>query len=98
LTFAAAGASHVALLGRTEANLLETAESVKSSSTASCSVHVADITKFESLKEAAAIVGTWHVLVLSSGYCSTTSAVTASDDTDWWRGFEVSNSPYPLHS
>jgi NAD(P)-dependent dehydrogenase (short-subunit alcohol dehydrogenase family) len=93
VTFAVAGASHVALLGRTKDSLLETAESVKSRSKASCSVHIADITRLESLEAAAAAIGKWHVLVLSSGYCSTTATVSASGGADWWKGFEVSNGP-----
>jgi NAD(P)-dependent dehydrogenase (short-subunit alcohol dehydrogenase family) len=83
LTFAVAGASRVALLGRTKANLLDPTESVKSSSKASCSIYLADIIRLDSLELAAAATGKWDVLALSSGYCSTTATVSASGGADW---------------
>ncbi|EPE26891.1 NAD(P)-binding Rossmann-fold containing protein [Glarea lozoyensis ATCC 20868] len=89
LTFATAGAAHVALLGRTDTTLNETSELIKSSGKTSCSTHVADLTKSASLESAAAAVGQWHVLVLTSGYCSTPSAVPSADGEDWWKGFET---------
>ncbi|KAI9643580.1 hypothetical protein NHQ30_008201 [Ciborinia camelliae] len=87
--FATAGAAHIALLGRTDATLQETAESIASTSKASSSVHVADLTKAESLKSAATAVGKWHVLVICSGYCPTPSPIPSSEGEDWWKGFET---------
>jgi NAD(P)-dependent dehydrogenase (short-subunit alcohol dehydrogenase family) len=90
LAFATAGAAHIALLGRTEAALQETAALISSLRKASSSVHVADMTKTESLERAAAAVGKWHVLVLSSGYCPTISTISSSSSgPEWWKGFEV---------
>ncbi|RYP16014.1 hypothetical protein DL767_010243 [Monosporascus sp. MG133] len=89
LAFATAGAAHVALLGRTESALKETAAYISSASKTSCSVHTADVTKAESLQDAAAAVGKWHVLVLSSGHCPTPSAVSSSEVDVWWEGFET---------
>ncbi|KAK7962719.1 short chain dehydrogenase [Apiospora aurea] len=80
LAFAAAGASHVALLGRTDATL-----AVPSSS----SVHVADMTDTKSLGDAAAAIGKWHILVLSSGYCPDPAPVALSTPGEWWKGFET---------
>ncbi|KAF7879032.1 hypothetical protein EAF04_000232 [Stromatinia cepivora] len=89
--FASAGAAHIALLGRTDATLQETAKSIPSTSKASHSVHVADLTKAESLKSAAAAVGNWNILVICSGYCPTPSPIPSSEGEDWWKGFETNN-------
>ncbi|KAF7956666.1 hypothetical protein EAE96_004000 [Botrytis aclada] len=87
--FASAGAAHIALLGRTDATLQETAKSIPSTSKTSHSVHVADLTKAESLKTAAAAVGKWNILVICSGYCPTPSPIPSSEGEDWWKGFET---------
>ncbi|TAQ86939.1 hypothetical protein B7494_g4736 [Chlorociboria aeruginascens] len=89
LAFATAGAAHVALLGRTDTTLHETAALVSSASKASSSVHVADVTKAESLKGAAAAVGKWNVLVLCAGYCPTPSPIPTSEEAEWLKGFEI---------
>ncbi|KAI0890642.1 uncharacterized protein GGS22DRAFT_194575 [Annulohypoxylon maeteangense] len=89
LAFATAGAAHVALLGRTEATLKETAALIPSAGKASSSVHVSDLTQAASLKTAAAAVGEWHVLVLASAYCSNRAPVASSEVDDWWKGFET---------
>ncbi|KAK8075236.1 hypothetical protein PG997_009899 [Apiospora hydei] len=70
LAFAAAGATHVALLGRTDATLKETAAR-------------------EELGDAAAAIGKWHILVLSSGYCPDPAPVALSTPGEWWKGFEI---------
>ncbi|KAK3314605.1 hypothetical protein B0H66DRAFT_627248 [Apodospora peruviana] len=85
--FAAAGAAHVALLGRTEASLVETASLLPAS--AHNSVHVADVTKLETLEAAAAAIGLWHVVVLASGYCPKPNPVSGSDAEEWQKGYQV---------
>lgn len=75
----------MALLGRTEATLKETAALLSTPS----SIHVADVTKQLTLDAAAAAIGSWHVLVLSSGYCPKPSAISSSDAEEWRKGFEV---------
>ncbi|KAI1074438.1 hypothetical protein F5B20DRAFT_440010 [Whalleya microplaca] len=89
LAFATAGAAHVALLGRTEATLKETAALIPSAGTASSSVHVADVTKAKTLQSAAAAVGKWQVLVLCSGYTSAPKPMASADADDWWQSFEI---------
>ncbi|KAI1094910.1 hypothetical protein F5B19DRAFT_489810 [Rostrohypoxylon terebratum] len=89
LAFATAGAAHIALLGRTEGTLKETAALIPSAGKPSSSVHVADITRQSSLESAAAVVGKWQVLVLSSGYCPTTAPIASTEVDEWWKGFET---------
>ncbi|KAI1447660.1 hypothetical protein F5Y02DRAFT_432303 [Annulohypoxylon stygium] len=89
LAFATAGVAHIALLGRTEDTLKETAALIPSAGKGSSSVHVADLTKQSSLKSAAAAIGKWDVLVLSSGYCPTRSPLASTKVDEWWKGFET---------
>ncbi|KAI1461672.1 hypothetical protein F4805DRAFT_464944 [Annulohypoxylon moriforme] len=90
LAFAAAGAAHIALLGRTEATLMETAALIAlTGSKASYLFYETDLTKAEILESAAAAVGKWHVLVFSSAYCPTLSPLASTDVDDWWKGFET---------
>ncbi|ROW06275.1 hypothetical protein VPNG_08076 [Cytospora leucostoma] len=89
LAFAEAGASHVALLGRTEATLQETGNAIATAGQVTTSVHTADLTKAESLEEAAGAIGKWHVLVLSSAYVAKPSSILSSGVDDWWQAFET---------
>ncbi|XDG07126.1 hypothetical protein ABKA04_006741 [Annulohypoxylon sp. FPYF3050] len=96
LAFATAGAAHIALLGRTEDTLKETAALIPSAGKASSSVHVADLTKQNSLESAATAIGKWDVLVLSSGYCPTRSPLASTEVDEWWKGFEVLSDPLSI--
>ncbi|KAI0509657.1 hypothetical protein F5B22DRAFT_648890 [Xylaria bambusicola] len=89
LAFAAAGASTIALLGRTETTLEETASKIKAVNKCLPAVHVADVTNEADLNKAAAIIGKWHILVISCGWCPTPSPLVASGVGDWWAGYEV---------
>ncbi|GAP85607.1 putative short chain dehydrogenase [Rosellinia necatrix] len=89
LAFAVAGASKVALLGRTEATLRETASKIEEASKSSTIIHVADITDEDGLKQAATAIGKWNVLVISSGFCPTPSPIVSSEVGEWWKGFET---------
>ncbi|KAK3984441.1 hypothetical protein QBC44DRAFT_388398 [Cladorrhinum sp. PSN332] len=86
LAFATAGAAHIALLGRNEAALNETASLISSTPH---SVHVADVTKPKTLEDAAAAIGQWHVLILSSGYCPKPASISTSTTQEWQKGYEV---------
>lgn len=89
MAFSTAGAAHVALIGRTEKTLQETAALISSAGKTSSLVHVADITKADSLASAATAVGKWHILVVCSGYCPTPATLALSEDIEWWSGFQV---------
>ncbi|PWY82105.1 putative NADP(+)-dependent dehydrogenase [Aspergillus heteromorphus CBS 117.55] len=84
-SFAQAGASHIALLGRTEATLLETQKTLPCKS----SVHVVSVTDETALREVASTIGAWDVLVLGAGYVATPGSVVDSPVDDWWQAFET---------
>ncbi|KAK5992322.1 Short chain dehydrogenase citE [Cladobotryum mycophilum] len=87
LAFAAAGASYIALLGRTKDALKQTAASLPASASSSC--HVVDITRKDCLATVAATIGTWDVLVLSAGYISAKSTIQESNFEEFWQSFET---------
>jgi NAD(P)-dependent dehydrogenase (short-subunit alcohol dehydrogenase family) len=88
--FALAGAAKIHILGRTKSNLEETKEIVeKDVSGASITAHAADVTDETGIKEVAAVVGAWDVLVSNAGYLSKGSAIKDVDVQDWWKGMEV---------
>ncbi|KAM7184207.1 hypothetical protein V8F20_012309 [Naviculisporaceae sp. PSN 640] len=87
LAFAAAGAARIALLGRTKASLDETVSLLPPSTDSS--VHVADVTKLETLEAAAADIGSWNILVLASGYCPKPDPVSGVNAQKWEKGYQV---------
>lgn len=88
--YAAAGASHVVLLGRTQATLSQTAEKIeKEFSSVSVTTHTADVADEAAVGKAAEKVGKWDVLILNAGVLAAPRSVAESDPTDWWRVFEV---------
>ncbi|KAM0477853.1 hypothetical protein ACHAPX_005619 [Trichoderma viride] len=86
VAFAAAGAAHVALLGRNSDSLKQTASALPSS--VSSSSHVVDVTQEDALAQVAKAVGKWDVLVLGAGYVSSPSTIAASDFKEFWQSFE----------
>ncbi|TVY81894.1 Short chain dehydrogenase citE [Lachnellula suecica] len=87
LAFASAGASKIVLLGRKEASLLETKAALPSTTTSL--VHAVSITDEKTMKEVAASVGTWDILIIGSAYVSSPSAVADSSIDDWWKSYET---------
>ncbi|KAK1243242.1 hypothetical protein MKX07_003870 [Trichoderma sp. CBMAI-0711] len=87
IAFATAGAARVALLGRTEASLNQTAAALPS--TVSASVHVVDVASEESLAQAAAAIGTWDVLILAAGHVASPSTIASSNFAEFWQSFET---------
>lgn len=88
--YAAAGASHVVLLGRTQATLSQTAEKIeKEFPSVSVTTHTADVADEAAVGKAAEKVGKWDVLILNAGVLAEPRSVAESDPTDWWRVFEV---------
>ena len=91
-SFAEAGATQIAILGRREKTLEATKANIeKEFSGVSVSTHTADVSKETDLVKAAKEIGTWDVLVMNAGYMPTPSKIVETDMEDWWKGFEVSN-------
>ncbi|KAK7750186.1 hypothetical protein SLS62_007937 [Diatrype stigma] len=90
LSFAAAGAAHIVLLGRTEATLKETASRVASASPGvTTAVRVCDLTKEETLRDAATAIGRWHILIIASAYAAERSSILSADLGGWWQVYET---------
>jgi NAD(P)-dependent dehydrogenase (short-subunit alcohol dehydrogenase family) len=88
--FALAGAAKIHILGRTKSNLEETKQIIeKDVQSASVTTHAADVTDEKVIKEVAATIGAWDVLVSNAGYLSKGSAIKDVDVQDWWLGMEV---------
>lgn len=89
-SFAEAGAAHIAITARREGPLQE----VKTKTEAAfpktkVSVHAGDVVDAFHMKNMAASVGKWDVLISNAGYLSSFAPIASSDADDWWRGWEV---------
>lgn len=88
--FAAAGADHISILGRTESTLNKTKEIAEEKfSKTSVSVYVCDVSKEEDVKRASDAMGQWDVLVLNAGYIESPRRIEEVDVGDWWKTYEV---------
>ncbi|KAK4543169.1 hypothetical protein LTR36_005718 [Oleoguttula mirabilis] len=90
-SFAASGAAAIALLGRREEPLLETAAALGKEfpGTKVTAYGGTDVSDAGSLERVAKQIGVWDVLVLNAGYLSTPTKITEVDADDWWKGFEI---------
>lgn len=97
--FAAADASHVVLIGRTQSSLSETAESIqKEFASVSVSTYAADVADEAAMAKAADKFKNWDVLILNAGTLLEPRPVEKTEVTDWWRVFEVQSSPvFAIH-
>ncbi|KAI0480179.1 putative NADP(+)-dependent dehydrogenase [Xylariaceae sp. FL0804] len=87
VTFAAAGASRLILLGRDATSLEETASLLPGGATAS--THAVDVADGEALQSVASSIPRWDVMVLAAGYLSGPGTMVESDADDWWKSFET---------
>lgn len=88
--YAAAGASHIVLLGRTQTTLSQTAEKIqKEFASVSVSTHTADVADENAIEKVADEVGRWDVLILNAGLLADPQPIEKADPTGWWRAFEV---------
>ena len=88
--YAAAGASHVVLIGRTQTTLSRTKDEIeKAFSSVTVTTCIADIADEAAVGKAAEEVGKWDVLILNAGLLAEPLPVEKSDPDDWWRVFEV---------
>ncbi|MCJ1455890.1 hypothetical protein MMC28_006247 [Mycoblastus sanguinarius] len=88
--FAVAGASTIAITGRTEKSLLSTKKEIESSHpTSKVLTLVADITDHNAIEAAFSTVGKVDILINNAGYQSDVLNIADSDLSDWWAGFEI---------
>ncbi|KAL9620902.1 MAG: hypothetical protein Q9160_004555 [Pyrenula sp. 1 TL-2023] len=88
--FAAAGADHISILGRTERTLNETKDLAgEKFPKTSVSVYVCDVSKEEDVKRAGDAMGQWDVLVLNAGYVESPRRIEEVDVGDWWKTYEI---------
>ncbi|CAF9935324.1 hypothetical protein IMSHALPRED_010182 [Imshaugia aleurites] len=88
--YAAAGASRIVLLGRTQSTLSQTAEKIeKEFASVSVSTHTADIADQVAIEHVAEKVQNWDVLILNAGVLASPQPIAKSDPADWWRVLET---------
>ena len=88
--YAAAGASHVVLIGRTQSTLSKTKEAIeKEFSSVSVATYIADVADEAAVRKAAEKVGKWDVLILNAGLLGDPHPIEMSEPVEWWRAFEV---------
>lgn len=68
-----------------------------SSTHTSCSTYTVDVVDEKALKEVAAAVGTWDVLILNAGFVSSPASIAETAGDDWWQNFEVRFCACPWH-
>lgn len=93
-SFAQAGATKIAILGRTEKTLLETKKTVeKTYKGTEVLTFVADVVDEGRIAKVAAEIrerlGKWDVLISNAGFSPDLKPVKDADVKDWWRGYEV---------
>jgi len=89
-SFAVAGAKHVAIIGRSETSLKEAKKAIgEEFPSTTITAHAGDMVDLKSMKQAAAAIGTWDVLVLNAGYMPNHGSIATADIDDWWLPFEI---------
>ncbi|KAL8738660.1 MAG: hypothetical protein Q9181_000577 [Wetmoreana brouardii] len=90
LAFAAANAKCLVLIGRTASTLTQTKDAVQASSNSvHCSICCADVCDEKTMRQTAADVGTWDVLILNAGHIPKPAAVATAEISDYWQAFET---------
>jgi len=92
--FAKAGATKIAILGRTEKTLLAAKDSIEATyQNTSISVFTADVSNEDSVKAAfeniKSTIGLVDVLVSNAGYLPDIESIEHISVDEWWRGYEV---------
>jgi NAD(P)-dependent dehydrogenase (short-subunit alcohol dehydrogenase family) len=89
-TYAQAGASEIAILGRSEGPLLETKKIVTEQFPNTKVTHfIADVTDSVAVKKAADAFGQWNILLLNAGYMPDAALVRDAKIDDYWSGYEI---------
>jgi NAD(P)-dependent dehydrogenase (short-subunit alcohol dehydrogenase family) len=90
--FAKAGATKIALLGRTEKTLVSTKQSIENNYAAQVFTYVADVCQEAAVNEAFRGIesnGPIDVLVSNAGYLPDRLPIASSDVEEWWSAYNV---------
>lgn len=88
--FANAGARYIALLGRREYALRETADALAAlSPQTTITVHSVNICDDQALSHIAVSIGTWDMLVHAAGPFSPPQPIVTTKMSNYWEAFEV---------
>ncbi|KAJ6100433.1 NAD(P)-binding protein [Penicillium canescens] len=88
--FAAAGATVVHILGRTDRTLQETKRLVSLEfPSIDITTHACDVTDEKSVERAAQEIGAQDVLIVNAGFLSESRPITDSNLQEWWQSFET---------
>lgn len=94
-SLARSGIAALGLVGRTEATLQRTKDSIAAIAPGTrVLTYAADIVDADAVTGAlssfaAAVGGKIDILVANAGYMADLASITDADPTDWWRGFEI---------
>jgi NADP-dependent 3-hydroxy acid dehydrogenase YdfG len=88
LTFAKAGAKHLVLIGRTEADLVETQKQIPENS-ATSSIFPISVTDEAGIRKVAEAVGTWDILILGATHKGIKGPIVSTNISEWWESYEV---------
>ncbi|TGO61806.1 hypothetical protein BCON_0024g00060 [Botryotinia convoluta] len=89
LTFAKAGAKHLVLIGRNEANLLESQKRIPTNS-ATSSIFATSVSDEDGIKKVADTVGTWDVLIMGAAHEGIKGPIVSTNISTWWESYETS--------
>ena len=87
--YAAAGASHIVLIGRTQSTLAKSKEAIEKEYSALVTTYIADVADEVAIGKAAAEVGKWDVLILNAAVLPAAGSIEQSEPGKWWCAFEV---------
>ena len=98
MAFAAAGARRLVLIGRNDATLAQTEESLKASNNSTaCLKFRADVADDKAMHEIAAEVGTWDVFILNAGHVPKPTSIASANLADYWESYEVCPSCFLMY-
>ena len=88
--FAKAGATNIAITGRTETTLWRAKEAIEDEfNSVKITPIVADVTDQAAISRAFTTIGTVDILVNNAGYMPDLVPVKDAILSEWWRGFEI---------
>lgn len=88
--FAEAGASHIAIIGRSQETLEEAKKQISNDfEKVKITTHACSASSETQMAEVAKSIGAWDVLVPNAGVAGNLKPLKDADISDWWNVFEV---------